>query len=250
MTLADRRSQTADGRPDPRAAAGGSLSDRQSSAVRSRLSAISGRWSFVGGRLSAVGHQSSSPAAFEALGSRLGFKIVEETSARLYLVWRGPRFPAFLCLGIALALLFISVPIAQAIHVRGFAGPAGSLWYFPLMNVILFIISVYLLSQKRTIVIDNSSNAITLTRRSFHRITRLVIRKSEIAKLKLAADQVYNGFAVAGSSAAQSFPVPALRLVITGGESVLLDRGSSRRLKDLGQRISERIGTPLEIENS
>jgi len=36
---------------------------------------------------------------------------------------------------------------------------------------------------------------------------------------------------------------------VRGGETVLLDRGSFRRLEDLGKRISERLKMPLEIEN-
>jgi hypothetical protein len=190
------------------------------------------------------------PAQFEAMGNRLGFRIVQETPERLRLVWQGARFPAFLCLGIALALLFISIPIVQAINLRGFVGPAGSLWYFPLMNVILFGISIYLLSQKRTIIIDNSAGSVTLTRRSFHRTTLLAINCTEIGKFRLGIDQVYSGFTVAGSSAAESFPVPALRLIVTSGESVLLDRGSLRKLEDMGKRISDRLKKPLEIDNS
>src|SRR4029077_15993286 len=122
--------------------------------------------------------------------------------------------PAFLCLGIAFVLLFISIPIVQAIRLRGFAGPAGSLWYFPLMNLILFGISVYLLSQKRTIVIDASLEKVTLAPRSLYRTALLIMSYGEIGQLKLGVDQVYNGFAIAGSSAAQSFPVPALRLYV------------------------------------
>jgi hypothetical protein len=188
------------------------------------------------------------PVEFEALGNRLGFRIVEETPEKLRLVWQGARFPAFLCLGIALALLFISIPIVQAIRLRGFVGPAGSLWYFPLMNLILFGISVYLLSQKRTIVIDTSSEKVTLARRSLHRTALLIMSYGEIGQLKLGVDQVYNGFAIAGSSAAQSFPVPALRLYVANGESVLLDRGSFRKLEAMGKQIGERIKKPLEVE--
>jgi len=190
------------------------------------------------------------PAQFEAMGNRLGFRIVQETPERLRLVWQGARFPAFLCLGIALALLFISIPIVQAINLRGFVGPAGSLWYFPLMNVILFGISIYLLSQKRTIAIDSSSEQVTLARRSFPRTTLLILSYTEVAELRLGVDEVYDGFAVAGSSAAESFPVPALRLIVTGGKSILLDRGSFRKLEDMGKRISDRLKKPLEINNS
>jgi hypothetical protein len=32
------------------------------------------------------------------------------------------------------------------------------------------------------------------------------------------------------------------------GESILLDRGSFRRLEDLGKRIGRRVNKPLEID--
>ena len=81
-----------------------------------------------------------------------------------------------------------------------------------------------------------------------HRRILLTLDFVDIEKLKLGADQVYSGFAVAGSSAAQSFPVPSLRLVIKRGASVLLDRGGFKRLETLGRGIGERIGRPLEVE--
>jgi len=56
------------------------------------------------------------PDQFEAMGSRLGFRIAEEDQEKLRLVWRGARFPAFLCLGIALALLFLSLPTLEAVR--------------------------------------------------------------------------------------------------------------------------------------
>jgi hypothetical protein len=62
----------------------------------------------------------------------------------------------------------------------------------------------------------------------------------------LGLDQVYSGFAVAGSSAAQSFAVPSLRLMLTGDATVLIDRGGGRRLEELGQTIAYRLGLPLE----
>jgi hypothetical protein len=69
-----------------------------------------------------------------------------------------------------------------------------------------------------------------------------------VKQLNLGVDQVYNGFAVAGSSAAEQFPVPSLRLFLVSGDSVLLDRGSRRRLKGLGMQIAERLERPLEID--
>jgi hypothetical protein len=188
------------------------------------------------------------PADFEAIGNRLGIQIVQDDAHLLRLMWRGPRFPAFLCLGIALALLFISVPIVEALRLRGFIGAAGSLWYFPIMNLILFGISLYLLSQKRLIVIDASTRRLMLTRKSLLRMRRLSLRYSEIESIRLTLDRVYSGFAVAGSSAAQSFPVPSLRLVTLAGDAILLDRGNRKRLRELGGRIAARLETGFVVD--
>jgi hypothetical protein len=189
------------------------------------------------------------PTQFEAIGNRLGFRVAEESDRELCLVWQGPRFPAFLCLGIALLLLSVSLPILYAIYLNGFVGAAGSLWYFPLMNLILFGISFYLLSQKRTIIIDNAAQQITLKKRSLYQTTLLSVAYLEIKTLKLGVDQVYSGFAVAGSSSAQAFPVPSLRLLAKGGESILLDRGSFRKLEELGRRISSRLNKQLVVDS-
>jgi hypothetical protein len=185
-------------------------------------------------------------AAFEAIGNRLGFRILEESPIKLALIWKGPRFPAFLCLGIALVLLLISVPIAQAIYLNGFSSRAASLWYFPLMNVVLFGIAVYLLAQQRIIVIDSASRTVSLRKSHLLKSHSLTLAFNEIDGVKLVLDQVYSGFAVAGSSAAQSFPVPSLRLAISGADSVLLDRGGARRLRELGEKIARRLGMDLE----
>jgi hypothetical protein len=70
----------------------------------------------------------------------------------------------------------------------------------------------------------------------------------EIDKVELALDEVYSGFSVAGSSAAQSFPVPSLRVIVTDEKSILLDRGSRRNLAEVGKKISERLNKPLRID--
>ena len=184
---------------------------------------------------------------FEALGNRLGFQITADTATHLCLLWQGPRFPAILCLCIAILLLFVSVPILLAIHERGFSGAAGSLWYFPFMNLVLFGIALFLVTQRRTIEFDHDRGQVTLCRRSVYRQTTLTVSYQEIAKLFLTIDQVSSGFAVAGSSAAEKFPVPALRIVGKDGQSVLLDRGSARRLKEIAQKIESSTGVPLEI---
>jgi hypothetical protein len=188
------------------------------------------------------------PAQFEAIGSRLGFDVAEQTPEKLRMLWQGARFPAFLCLGIALLLVFVSVPILQALHLRGFVGPAGSLWYFPLMNFVLFGIAIFLLTQRRVIEIDSHSRQITLLRRSFYRLTVLSASYDEISRVKLGIDQVYSGFALGGSTAAEKFPVPALRIILTTGESVLLDRGSFRKLAVHGKLVSDRVAKPFEID--
>jgi hypothetical protein len=188
------------------------------------------------------------PAQFEAIGNRLGFRAVEQTPRRILLRWQGARFPAFLCLGIALLLLFVSVPILEALRVRGFVGPAGSLWYFPVMNLILFGIAFFLITQRRTIEIDSDARRLTLRRQSLYRTVVLAAGYDEIAEILLGVDQVYSGFAIGGSTAAESFPVPALRIRLVSGENVLLDRGSLRRLAETGKLLSERIVKPLEIE--
>jgi hypothetical protein len=188
------------------------------------------------------------PAQFEALGNRLGFRIVEQTSDILRLHWQGARFPAFLCLGIALLLLFVSVPITQALILRGFVGPASSLWYFPLMNLVLFGISIFLVTQRRFIEIDNPARTITLTRRSLYRSVIFSTSYDEVDEIRLTIDEIQSGFAVGGSTAAQKFPVPALRLALANGDSVLLDRGSFRKLSEFGKLISERLGNSLAID--
>jgi hypothetical protein len=188
------------------------------------------------------------PADFEAIGNRLGFHAVKAPPRKLLLRWQGARFPAFLCLGIALLLLFVSVPIVEALRMRGFVGPAGSLWYFPAMNLILFGISLFLITQRRTIEIDTDARRATLRRQSLYRTISFAAAYDEIAKLRLGLDQVYSGFAIGGSSAAQSFPVPALRLVLNNGDTVLLDRGGYRRLMENGKLISELVDKPLEID--
>ncbi len=187
------------------------------------------------------------PAAFEAVGNRLGFRVETEDREKISLIWRGPRFPAFLCLGIALALLFLSLPIIEAIRQRGLTGPAGSLWYFPMMNLILLGISAFLISLQRTVLFDHRKTQVTLKKSTIFRSHRLDLAYDEVTALRLGVDQVYAGFAVAGSSAAEKFPVPSLRLVLRNGQTVLLDRGGARRLEDLGNRLSAAVGKPLQV---
>jgi hypothetical protein len=90
-------------------------------------------------------------------------------------------------LGIALLLLFISVPIVEALRLRGFVGPAGSLWYFPVMNLILFGISVFLITQRRTIEVDSEARRMTLRRQSLYRTISFTASYEEIDKLTLRA---------------------------------------------------------------
>ena len=186
------------------------------------------------------------PTQFETIGSRLGFRVVNDTASTLELAWRGPRFPAFLCLSIAVVLLTISIPIVQAIQLRGFTGAAGSLWYFPLMNIILFGIAIYLITQHRMIIIDVAQKRVTLQRRSAWRVHRLTLDFAEIERIVLGTDHVESGFALAGSTASQAFPVPSLRVETAQRATVLLDRGSKRRLEEVAQRIGAKLGRAVE----
>jgi len=188
------------------------------------------------------------PAQFETIGNRLGFEIAENTPEKLRLVWRGARFPAFLCLGIAVVLLAVSVPIVEALRLRGFTGPAAALWYFPLMNLILFAIAFFLVTQQRVIEVNSRARQVILRRHSLYRSIVLNASYDEIDRLKLGYDEVYSGFALGGPPAAQKFSVPALRMVLRDGAAVLLDRGSARKLKELGKLASELLSRPLEIE--
>lgn len=190
------------------------------------------------------------PAEFEAVGNRIGFRSETEDREKISLIWRGPRFPAFLCLAIAITLLFISVPIVEAIRQRGLTGPAASLWYFPMMNLILLGIAVFLISLRRTILFDHRQKRIILRKSNILRSARLDLLYDEVMSLRLGADQVYSGFAVAGSSAAEKFPVPSLRLVLKDGETVLLDRGGQKRLEDMGKRLSAALGKTLQIDEA
>lgn len=190
------------------------------------------------------------PAEFEAVGNRLGFRVETEDREKISLIWRGPRFPAFLCLGIAITLLFISVPIVEAIRQRGFTGPAASLWYFPMMNLILLGISAFLISLRRTVLFDHRKRQVTLKKSTIFRSHRLDLAYDEVTALRLGPDQVYSGFALAGSSAAESYPVPSLRLALRNGQTVLLDRGGARRLEDLGRRLSAAVEKPLQTEEA
>jgi hypothetical protein len=190
-----------------------------------------------------------SPAHFEAMGTRLGFKIVADTEESFRLLWRGGRFPALLCLGIACTLLFLSVPIMAAIHQRGLEGPAASLWYFPVMNTILLGVALYLLSLRRVIVFDHKTRQVRLLKSSIFRRIQLSLDYTDLTALRLGIDQVYSGFAIAGSSN-ETFPIPSLRLIPKSGETLLIDRGGTKRLKSLGERLSRLLGKPLDIEEA
>jgi hypothetical protein len=116
------------------------------------------------------------------------------------------------------------------------------------MNVVLFGISIFLVTQRRIIEVDSQARQLTLRRQSLYRAIALTATFQEIREIRLGIDEIQSGFAVAGSTAAEKFPVPALRVVLTDRDAVLLDRGSFRRLTEIGKLISERIEKPLAID--
>ncbi len=189
------------------------------------------------------------PSRFESFVSRLEFQTEEEGEDRLSLVWHGTRFPGYLCLGLSLALLMLSVPIMEAIRIRGLGTTAASLWYFPVMNIILFGVAAFLLSLKRVIVMDQGSQQVYFSKKSLLRRSDLALNFSEIVALRLGTDMVYSGPVLAGSTAGQSyFPAAALRLVLASGETVLLGRGNKSKMEVLARRLSRWLCKPLNSE--
>lgn len=187
------------------------------------------------------------PRHFESIGNRLGFRSLPSSDKEIRLVWRGGRFPALLCLGIASFLLLLSVPVFLAIRAHGLDSAVGNLWYFPAMNVVLFGVAVFLLTLERTIRIDRRAGKVSMSRSSLLMRRRLTVEFDEVQALKLGEDQVYSGFAVAGSTAGRkSFPARSLRLLLSGSQSVLLDRGGGKRLEELAARIGRFMDKPVE----
>jgi hypothetical protein len=186
------------------------------------------------------------PRHFESVGSRFGFQVEAESPEELRLVWRGSRFPAFLCLGISLALLSLSVPIAQAIALHGLGSRVGSLWYFPVMNSILFAVAIFLISLNRRIRVDRKARRFSLSKGSLFGSRKLIADLNEISDLRLGTDAVYSGIAVAGTTQGQSyFPAWSLRLRLTQGGTVLLDRAGTKRLENLAECLSRVLDKPI-----
>ena len=186
------------------------------------------------------------PRHFESFISRLGFQIHQDEAHGVHLVWRGALYPGFLCLGLSLALLFLSLPVFRAILIKGMGSTAMSLWYFPAMNLILFCVAIFLLSLKRTTVIDQRSKRVLLSKRSIFRRSGLAVDFDEIAAVRVGTDMVYSGPAVAGSTMGQNrFPTASLRLALNGGGTVLLDRGSKQTIHDLAHRINRLLDKPI-----
>lgn len=186
------------------------------------------------------------PCYFESFLTRLGFQTEEATGEHVSLVWRGARFPGFICLGTAAALLFLSVPVIEAIRSQGWGGTAASLWYFPAMNLFLVCAAVFLLSLKRCIRVDRRSCRVLISKRSLWRRRELVVNFTEIGALKVGTDMVYSGLALAGSTTGQRFfPATSLRLVLISGDTVLLDRGTKNRVLALAIRLEQIIKKPM-----
>ena len=139
------------------------------------------------------------------------------------------------------------MPVFLAIRAHGLDSAVGNLWYFPAMNVVLFGVVLFLFTLKRTIRIDRRARTVSLTRSSLFMRRRLTLGFDEVTGLRVADDQVYSGFAVAGSTAGKkSFPARSVRLLLAGSGSVLLDRGGGRRLDDLAARMGEFMGKPVD----
>lgn len=190
------------------------------------------------------------PADFEFPGNRLGLALEEKSESRLVLVWRGSRFPGLLCLGISAALLLLSVPVLQAIVSDGWQSRISGLWYFPLMNAALFCIGLFLVSLKRTVVVDGKGRRLELEKKSLIGSRRLSLEFADVAALRVGTDQVYSGARVAGSTVGERFfPASSLRAVLADGGTVLLDRGSRRKMEALAETLGPYLEKPVARES-
>jgi hypothetical protein len=189
------------------------------------------------------------PADFEFPGNRLGLALKEKGPSRLVLVWHGARFPGSLCLGISAALLLLSIPVVQAILFQGWESRLSRLWYFPAMNAALFGVGLFLVSLRRTLIVDADERTLKLEKKSLFGSKELSLAFAEIAMLRVGTDQVYSGARVAGSTVGESFfLVPSLRAVAGDGATVLLDRGSRRRMEALAETLGAYLRKPVARE--
>jgi hypothetical protein len=187
------------------------------------------------------------PARFEWRGSRIGHRV-EEKDGGIVLTWKCPLFPSLLCLGIALLLLFPSFFVVKGIWLRA-SGPAASLWYFPAMNLVLLGIGIYLLSLRRQVVFKRMEKGIRFTRLSLFDTEILLMGFHEVARAEVATDLVRIGFMLIGGGDKEGYPIPALRLVLRGGHTVLVERGRKATVVELGGKISRVVGCPLVISD-
>ena len=114
------------------------------------------------------------------------------------------------------------------------------------MNLILFCVGAFLLSLKRSILMDQRSRRVRISKRSLWNHREIVIGFAEIDGLQIGTDLVYSGPALAGSTVGQRFfPATSLRLVLADGATVLLDRGGKGRIRDLALRLKEILHKPV-----
>ena len=75
------------------------------------------------------------------------------------------------------------------------------------MNLVLFGIAIFLLTQRRTIVIDSAQGRSTLPPElvPLRTVLDCVEFRRDREYLTLSIDQVFSGFAIGGSTAAQTF---------------------------------------------
>jgi len=117
------------------------------------------------------------------------------------------------------------------------------------MNGVLLGVVAFLLSLKRTILVDRTAGKIWLTKRNLWSRRQLIVDFDEVEAIRLGNDQVYSGFAVAGSTAgAKSFPALSLRLILPDSQSVLVERGAGRTTRELATRLGEFMEKPVRNE--
>ena len=122
-----------------------------------------------------------------------------------------------------------------------------SLWYFPMMNLVLLGIGIYLLSLRRQIVFEKNTKLIMFEKIDLFRRPTLRLRFDEVKRAEVALDLVQVGFTLMGKTDNEGYPIPAIRLVLHSGKTLLVERGKKNRVVELGEKISRVVDCPFSV---
>jgi hypothetical protein len=115
-----------------------------------------------------------------------------------------------------------------------------------MMNAILLFLGLYLLSLRRRILFDAKQKVVTFKKRSLLGSLSFRVPFDEVAQVCVSPDIVHLAVGVVGGKDA-GYPVPALRLALQGGGTVLVERGKRHLVEELGRKISRALDSPLTL---